>query len=95
VKLLFAPLRIISGRLAGATARRLSDRLWSVVEDSRPPRPDQRAAPWPKLAAGLVLEGAVFALVSGLADHAARTWFEHLTGRWPGEQDTKEPERRP
>jgi len=85
MKLLFAPLGIVSGRLSSITARRLTDRLWGVLDDARAPLPEQRSAPWPKLAAGLAIEGAVFAVVSGLADHAARRWFERLTGRWPGE----------
>jgi hypothetical protein len=87
MKLLFAPLSIVSGRLAGATARKLTDRLWGVVDDGQPPRPEQRSAQWPKLAAGLAVEGAVFAVVSGLTDHAARRWFESFTGRWPGDAD--------
>jgi hypothetical protein len=87
MKLLFAPISIVSGRLAGLTARRLTDRLWSVVDDAQPPRPEQRAAAWPKLAAGLAVEGAVFAVVSGLTDHAARQWFASFTGRWPGEDE--------
>jgi Protein of unknown function (DUF4235) len=88
MKLLFAPLSIISGRLAGMTARKLTDRVWGVLDDREPPRPEQRSAPWPKLAAGLAIKGAVFAVVSGMTDHAARRWFERLTGRWPGEEQT-------
>ena len=90
MRLLFAPLSIISGRLAGATARRLTDRVWGVVDDGQPPRPEQRSVPWPKLAAGLAVQGAVFAVLSGLADHAARRWFESFTGRWPGEDSAGE-----
>jgi len=88
MKILFAPLGIISGRLAGTAARKLTDRVWAIVDDGRPPRPEQRSAGWPKLAAGLAVEGAVFAVVSGLADHGARRWFESFTGRWPGEDET-------
>jgi hypothetical protein len=85
MKLLFKPLSILSGRLAGMTARKLTDRLWGVVDDGQPPSADQRTAPWSKLAGRLAIEGAVFAVVSGLTDHAARRWFESFTGRWPGE----------
>ncbi len=85
MKLLFKPVSLITGRLAGMTARRLIDGMWGVVEDGEPPRADQRTAPWSKLAARLAIEGAVFAVVSGLTDHASRRWFESRTGRWPGE----------
>ncbi len=87
MKLLFVPISIISGRIAGLTARRLTDRVWGLVDHERPPRPDQRSATWPKLAARLAVEGAVTALVSGLTNHAARRWFAGFTGRWPGEDE--------
>jgi hypothetical protein len=87
MKLLFTPLSIISGRIAGLTARRVTDRVWGVVDHGQPPRPDQRDATWPRLAARLAVEGAVLAVVSGLTDHAARRWFAGFTGRWPGEDE--------
>ena len=40
----------------------------------------------PKLAAALVIEGAIFRLVKGLFDHAARSGFARWTGAWPGEE---------
>jgi hypothetical protein len=84
MKLLFAPFRMIAARLAGRTARKTSDRLWALVDKHAPPGPEDRDATWPKLATRLVIDGAVFSLVSGAADHAARLWFARLTGRWPG-----------
>jgi Protein of unknown function (DUF4235) len=96
VKLLFAPFRILASRIAGVTGRKLADRIWSLIDDRRPPKPDERAPSWGKLIAALVIEGAVFKLVSGVADQAARRWFAHLTGRWPGrkaeQQDESSPE---
>jgi Protein of unknown function (DUF4235) len=89
MKLLFAPFRFISSRLAGVTARRLIDRLWGLVDEQQPPQPEDRRSTWPKLAASLLIQGAVFRLVSGLTDHAARQWFARLTGRWPGEKEPK------
>ena len=91
MKLLFAPFNIIASRLAGITGRKITDRTWSLIDDSEPPKPNQRGASWGKLAAALILEGAVFRLVSGVADQAARRWFAHLTGRWPGEKPAKKP----
>ena len=34
----------------------------------------------------LLLEGAIFRLVRGLADHGARHSFAKATGSWPGEE---------
>ena len=39
-----------------------------------------------KLAIALLIEGAIFRLVKGLFDHAARRGFAHMTGEWPGEE---------
>jgi hypothetical protein len=87
VKLLFAPFRIVASRLAGVTGRRTVDRVWKLVDEERPPSPEDRSARWPRLLAALALEGALMRLVSGAFDHASRRWFARLTGRWPGEQD--------
>jgi hypothetical protein len=86
MKLLFAPIGFISGRIAGLTSRRLADRMWRLIDDRSPPRPDERSAPWPKLVAALLIEGAVFRVVSGITDQAARRWFARMTGRWPGSE---------
>lgn len=86
VKLMFAPISIVASRIAGMTGRKLVNRIWSLIDDRRPPKPDQPARSWPKLVAALVIEGAIFRLVSGLADQASRRWFASLTGRWPGDQ---------
>jgi hypothetical protein len=94
MKLLFKPFSILAGRLAGLTSRRLVDRLWALVGEERPPRADQRSAGWGRLAAAMLLEGAVFRVVSGLADHAARHAFSRLTGSWPGEEEEEEREEK-
>ena len=89
MKLLFAPVGVISGLLAGLAGRKIFKRLWGLAEEEEPPRPEHRDVEWPKLAAALLIEGAVFRLVKGAVDHAARQRFAHLTGRWPGEEAPK------
>lgn len=90
MKLLFAPFSIVSGWLAGLVGRKLFERAWALIDDSDPPLPKQRSAGWPKLLAALLLEGAVFRVVRGAVDHAARRGFTALTGSWPGEQEDSE-----
>ena len=34
----------------------------------------------------LVLEGAIFRVIRGFAEHGARHGFSQLTGEWPGEE---------
>jgi hypothetical protein len=40
--------------------------------------------------AALMLEGAIFGAVRGLAEHGSRSVFSRLTGRWPGEERAEE-----
>jgi hypothetical protein len=90
VKLLFAPIGIVSGLLAGMIARRAFDRLWSLVDDDEPPAPDQRNISLPKLIAALAFEGAIFRLTKGVVDHGVRGGFARFTGTWPGEEETEQ-----
>lgn len=85
MKLLFAPIGIGAGLAAGFAARKLFARIWAAIDEEEPPEPDQRRAPTLKLVAALAIEGAVFRVVKGFADHGARSGFAKLTGRWPGE----------
>ena len=86
MKLIFAPIGIVAGLLAGVVAQKGFEKLWSVVDDEEAPAPDHREVPYPKLIAALVVEGAVFRLTKGLVDHGVRTAFARTTGRWPGEE---------
>jgi hypothetical protein len=86
-KVIFLPVSILSGLLSGLVGRRLFRALWRVVDREQPPKAENRWITLPKLALALALEGAVFRLVKGLADHGSRRWFAALTGRWPGEEE--------
>jgi hypothetical protein len=85
MKLIFAPIGIVSGLLAGWVAQKAFERLWSVFDDEEAPEPGQRDASLPKLATALAVEGAVFRLTKGLVDRGARRAFAGFTGSWPGE----------
>jgi len=85
MKLLFAPLGIGTGIVAGLLAKRAFEGIWSAIDAEEPPQPDQRDVRLLKLAAALALEGAIFRLAKGVADHGARGGVARLTGRWPGE----------
>ena len=86
MKILFAPIGIITGLLAGIAAQKLFERLWAVFDDEEAPAPDQREVAIPKLVAALLVEGAIFRLVKGITDHSVRSGVTRLTGRWPGEE---------
>jgi hypothetical protein len=86
MKIVFTPVGIVLGLLAGMAGTKVFERIWSLVDDEEPPSPEHRELSWPKLIAALVIEGAIFKLVKGLTDHGARTAFARATGSWPGEE---------
>ncbi len=84
-RLMFAPVKLVSRRLAPRLSTRLFESLWRVIDDEAPPpRAEERQHSVAKLAVALALEGACTAIVGGLLDHASRREFARLTGRWPG-----------
>jgi hypothetical protein len=86
MKLIFAPISIVLGLVAGILGKKVFEKLWGLVDDEEPPRPEHREVEWPKLIGALVVEGAIFRLVKGLVDHGTRRTFAGLTGSWPGEE---------
>ncbi len=89
MKLVFIPVSILGGLLAGLIGQKVFDAIWGKVDKQEPPQPDQREVSLPKLAAALIIQGAIFRLVKGLFDHAARRGFARMTGEWPGEEAPK------
>jgi Protein of unknown function (DUF4235) len=85
-KLLFLPVSLGTGMLAGIISKKAFEKIWSAIDDKEPPQPEHRRAQLGKLAFALALEGALFRLVKGLVDHASRHGFALLTGAWPGEE---------
>jgi hypothetical protein len=84
MKLAFIPVSILGGLLAGLVGQKVFDAIWGKVDEEEPPQPEHREVSLAKLAIALVIEGAIFRLIKGLFDHAARRGFERMTGAWPG-----------
>ncbi len=83
---IFTPISLLSGLLAGLIASKLFEFIWARFADEEAPGPDQREIAWPALIAAMTLEGAIFRLVRGLVDRGTRVAFLRATGAWPGEQ---------
>jgi hypothetical protein len=84
-RVMFAPVRIVSKRLAPRLSTRLFQAIWRVIDgEADPPRAEERQPSLTKLAVALALEGACTAVVGGLLDHVTRREFARVTGRWPG-----------
>jgi hypothetical protein len=86
MNLMYKPLQIGSGLLAGILARRIFGLVWGLVDDGEPPNAEHRDVPLWKLAVALTVEGALIALIRGLIDHGSRRIFARFTGEWPGEE---------
>ncbi|MDQ6914257.1 MAG: DUF4235 domain-containing protein [Actinomycetota bacterium] len=84
-KVLFAPISIGGGLVAGLIGKKLFEQLWGVIDDEEPPDPKHRDVPWGRVILALLLEGAIFRAVRGLVDRGARIGFSRVTGSWPGE----------
>jgi len=89
-KILFIPVSILSGLVAGVVGRKLFDFVWGRFDDEEPPDPSDRETDWPKLAGALAFQGAIFSVTRGLVDHFARRSFYNATGAWPGEESPEE-----
>jgi hypothetical protein len=90
MKIVFIPISVLGGLVAGFIGQKVFDAIWGKVDDHEPPQPEYREVSLVKLAIALLIEGAIFRLAKGLFDHAARRGFARMTGTWPGEE---EPER--
>ncbi len=86
MKLVFTPLSIVLGLLAGLVAKKIFEQVWGLIDDQEPPDAKHREISFVKLVFALIFEGAIFRLVKGLTDHGARRAFARATGTWPGEE---------
>lgn len=88
--LIFKPFSIGLGIAAGIVGRKIFAKLWGLVDQEELPGPEHREVRWAKLLPALLVEGAIYWLVRGLADRGLRRAFLTLTGSWPGEQRPEE-----
>jgi hypothetical protein len=87
MKVLFLPVSIVAGLVAGAIGKKIFDAVWGVIDDEEAPEPKHRDIAIGKLVLALLVQGAIFRLVRGLADHGLRHGFARVAGSWPGEEE--------
>lgn len=86
MKVLFTPISLVSGLLAGLVASKLFEFVWGRFANEEAPEPDQRQISWPALLVAMLVEGAIFRLTRGVVDRGSRVAFARATGSWPGEE---------
>jgi hypothetical protein len=90
VKILFIPVSIAGGLIAGAVSRKVLDRIWALFDEEAPPTSKDRDIEWTKLVVAALLQGAIFRLMKEVSDHYSRRAFYRTTGKWPGEKKPKQ-----
>jgi hypothetical protein len=90
-KVLFIPVSLAGGLLAGFVSKKLFDGVWGLIDDEEPPSSKHRDIDWRKLLLAGAVQGAIFRAVREASDHYSRRAFERTTGTWPGKEEP-EPE---
>jgi Protein of unknown function (DUF4235) len=85
-RVLYTPVSIAAGLLAGFVAQKLFERAWRLIGKEEAPEPEHEDVSLVELSAALAIEGAIFRAVRGLAEHGFRRGYARLTGTWPGEE---------
>jgi hypothetical protein len=89
-RILFAPLSIAAGIVAGLAGKWLFEFLWGRIDEEEAPEPSHHHATWPKVLLAAGLEGAIFRATRAATDRGARATFYRATGHWPGEEEREE-----
>jgi Protein of unknown function (DUF4235) len=79
-KLVFLPISIGGGLLAGLIGKKLFDVIWRLIDDQDPPKPEHRNVHVGKLLIALTIEGAILSLIRGIINHGSRQAYTRLTG---------------
>jgi hypothetical protein len=85
-KLLFIPVSVGGGLLAGLVGKKLFNQVWGLIDEEEPPDSKHRDISWGRLLLAGAIQGAIFRAVKEGTDHAARRGFYRTTGTWPGEK---------
>jgi hypothetical protein len=91
-KVLFIPVSIIGGLIAGFLSKKIFDQVWGLIDKEEPPDSKYQDIEWGKLLLAGAIQGAIFRAVKEASDHGARRAFYRSTGAWPGEEGRPEPE---
>ena len=89
--IIYKPIGIVMGILAGILGKRIFDVVWGKIDDQDPPKPNTKEVPLSKLVTAAALQGVIFKVTRSVVDRQTAKGFYYLTGAWPGER-TPDPE---
>jgi hypothetical protein len=82
-KVLFIPVSVGGGLLAGFVGKKVFDQVWGLIDDEEPPDSKHRDISWGRLLLAGAIQGAIFRAAKEATDHAARRGFYRTTGTCP------------
>jgi hypothetical protein len=85
-KLVYRPIGLIGGILAGAVSGAIFKQVWRRVAD-RDDAPDALQSEYStkEVLLASAIQGAIFSVTKAAVDRAGATGFTKLTGKWPGD----------
>jgi len=86
MRLLYRPIGIIVGLIAGYLSKTVFNFVWSRIDDEEAPKPTIRDTSWSKVLISAAVQGIVFQTVRAAVNRGGAKGFEYLTGVWPGEK---------
>ena len=87
--LIYKPIGILLGILAGLLGKKIFDFVWTKIADEEPPEATTQLASWPSVIGVAAVQGVIFRITRVVVDRYGAIGWSYLTGTWPGE---KEPE---
>jgi len=87
MKLIYKPIGIVLGILAGILSKKLFNVVWAVFDEEEPPKPTTRDAELTKVLAAAAVQGVTFKVTRAAVDRAGAKGWQHLFGVWPGEKE--------
>jgi hypothetical protein len=86
MKLLYKPIGILLGILAGLLGRKAFDFVWTKIDDEEPPEPTTEETSWRRVLAAAAVQGVIFRTTRVAVDRYGAIAWRHITGTWPGEK---------
>jgi hypothetical protein len=86
VTIIYKPIGIIAGILAGLMSKRIFTAVWAKIDEEDPPKANTEWATWSKLLTAAAIQGVIFKVVRTIVDRQTAKGFAGLTGFWPGER---------
>ena len=86
MSLIYKPIGIFLGLVAGLLGTRVFNVVWSKIDEEDPPKATTQETTWGKLLAASAVQGVIFKTTRVAVDrYGAKGWY-YLTGSWPGEK---------